>query len=271
MGSTNESAATPNVHPTAVISVGAVVPGSCTIGPFCTVGTDVVMGENCSLVSHVVLDGHTTLGDGVVLHPFAAVGVSPQDLKYRDEPTRCEVGARTVIREYVTISRGTAGGGGVTRVGNDCLIMAYTHIGHDSQIGQGVILANGATLAGHVTVEDYAVVGALNPVHQYCTVGRYAYIGGGTTITQDVMPYSLTSVRRENRAFGLNKVGLERRGFTAEEIKQLRAAYRLLQGSHLNTTQAVEAIRGKVATGEFGERVAYLAEFIAKSERGVIK
>ena len=261
----------PNIHPLAVVAAGATVPLSSTVGPFCTVGEHVVLGENCNLISHVVLEGHTTLAEGVVVHPFAAVGVSPQDLKYRGEPTGCTVGARTVIRESVTISRGTAGGGAVTRVGRDCLIMAYAHVGHDSQIGDGVILANAATLAGHVTVEDYAVVGALNPVHQHCTIGRFAYIGGGTTITQDVMPYSLTSVRRENRAFGLNRVGLERRDFTPEELQQLRAAYRLLQVSHLNTTQALEAIRARVASGEFGERVAYLAEFIARSERGVIK
>jgi UDP-N-acetylglucosamine acyltransferase len=259
------------IHPLALVAEGAVVPASCTVGPFCTVGPNVVLGEGCVLVSHVVLDGHTTLGEGVQVHPFAAVGISPQDLKYKGEPTRCEIGANTVLRESVTISRGTVGGGGVTRVGRDCLIMACVHIGHDSQIGNGCILPNGATLAGHVTVEDHAVLSAMAPVHQYCTIGRYAYIGGGTTITQDVLPYSLTSVRRENKAFGLNKVGLERRGFTPEEIKQLRAAYRLLQVSHLNTGQALEAIRAKVASGEFGERVAYLAEFIAKSERGIIK
>lgn len=263
--------ATPGIHPLAVVEPGAVIPASCTVGPFCTVGAEVVLGEGCTLISHVVLDGRTELAEEVVVHPFAAVGISPQDLKYRGEPTGCTIGARTVIRESVTISRGTAGGAGVTRVGCDCLIMAYAHIGHDSQIGNGVILANAATLAGHVTVEDYAAVGALNPVHQHCTIGRYAYIGGGTTITQDVLPYSLTSVRRENRAFGLNKVGLERRGFTLAELGQLRQAYRLLQISHLNTTQALEAIRAKVASGEFGERVGYLAEFIARSERGVIK
>ena len=260
-----------NIHPLALVAAGATVPGSSTVGPFCVVGADVTLGEGCSLLSHVVLEGNTTLGDGVTVHPFAAIGVSPQDLKYRGEPTGCTIGAGTVIRESVTISRGTAGGGGMTRVGSDCLLMAYAHIGHDSQIGDGVILANAATLAGHVTVEDYAVVGALNPVHQHCTIGRFAYVGGGTTVTQDVLPYSLTSVRRENRAFGLNKIGLERRGFTAEELGQLRAAYRLLQGSHMNTTQALEAIHAKVASGEFGARVAYLAEFIAKSERGVIK
>ncbi len=230
-----------------------------------------VLGESCELVSHVVLEGHLTLGDSNRVFPFTSLGIAPQDLKYKDEPTKLTIGHRNVIRESVTISRGTVGGGGETRIGDDCLIMAYVHIGHDSVIGNGCILANAATLAGHVTVEDYAVVGALNPVHQYCTIGAYSYVGGGTTVTQDVLPYSLTSVRRENRAFGLNRIGLERRGFTPDELKQLRQAYRLLQGSKLNTTQALAAIHEKVAVGEFGERVGYLAEFIAKSERGVIK
>lgn len=260
-----------SVHPTAIVAEGAKIPASCTVGPYCTVGADVVLGERCVLVSHVVLDGHLTVGDDNRIFSFACLGIAPQDLKYKGEPTQLVIGDNNEIREYVTISRGTTGGGGVTRVGSGCLIMAYTHIGHDSVIGDGVILANAATLAGHVTVEDYAVVGALNPVHQFCTIGKYAYIGGGTTITQDVLPYSLTSIERNNHAYGINKVGLERKGFSPEEIKQLRAAYRLLQHSKLNTTEAVAAIREKVASGEFGEKVAYLADFIAKSERGVIK
>ncbi len=259
------------IHPSAIVAAGAEVPASCTVGPFCTVGPEVVLGEGCTLVSHVVLDGRTTLGARNTVHPFACLGVAPQDLKYRGEPTGLRIGDDNSIREYVTISRGTAGGGGTTTVGDGCLIMAYVHIGHDSHIGNGCILANAATLAGHVTVEDFAVVGALNPVHQFCTVGRYAYIGGGTTITQDVLPFSLTSVRRENRAFGLNKLGLERRGFSADELRQLRAAYRLLQTSHLNTSDAVAAIRAKIEAGEFGPHVRYLVEFIARSERGVIK
>ena len=259
------------IHASSLVAPEAVVPRSCSIGPFCTVGPNVVLGEACELVSHVVLDGHLTMGDRNRVFPFTSLGIEPQDLKYRQEPTRLTIGGGNVIRESVTISRGTAGGGGETTVGDDCLIMAYVHIGHDSHIGNGCILANAATLAGHVTVEDYAVVGALNPVHQHCTIGTYAYIGGGTTITQDVLPYSLTSVRRENRAFGLNKVGLERRGFSPDELKQLRGAYRLLQASRLNTTQALEAIQTRGDAGEFGPRVAYLARFIAKSERGVIK
>jgi UDP-N-acetylglucosamine acyltransferase len=258
-----------SIHATAIIAPGAVVPASCTIGPFCTIGPNVVLGENCELVSHVVLDGHLTLGSGNKIFSFACLGIAPQDLKYAGEPTRLQIGDDNTIREYVTISRGTTGGGGLTSLGSNCLIMAYVHIGHDSHIGSGCILANSATLAGHVIVEDYAVVGALCPVHQFCRIGKYAYIGGGTTITQDVLPYSLTSIERNNHAYGLNKVGLERRGFTPTQIKQLRAAYRLLQASKLNTSDALAAIRETLTASD--ENVTYLADFIANSQRGIIK
>ena len=259
-----------SIHPTAIVAEGAQIPASCAIGPFCTIGPDVVLGEDCELVSHVVLDGHLTLGRNNRVFSFACLGISPQDLKYAGEPTRLQIGDNNTIREYVTISRGTQGGGGVTTVGDDCLIMAYTHIGHDSHIGNGCILANSATLAGHVTVEDYAVVGALCPVHQFCRIGKYSYIGGGTTITQDVLPYSLTSIERNNHAYGLNKVGLERRGFTSAQLKELRAAYRTLLASKRNTSDALAAIRESIAHGA-GEHVSYLADFIAGSERGIIK
>ena len=261
-----------SIHPTAIVAPGAHIPVSCTIGPYCTVGEHVILGEDCELVSHVVLDGHTTFGRGNKIFSFACLGIAPQDLKYAGELTRLTLGDHNTIREYVTISRGTAGGGGHTMLGDHCLIMAYTHIGHDSHIGNGVILANSATLAGHVIVEDYAVVGALCPVHQFCRIGRYAYIGGGTTITQDVLPYSLTSIERNNHAYGLNKVGLERRGFTPTEIKELRDAYRLLLHSKRNTTDALAAIREMLAAPEpAGEHTAYLADFIANSQRGLIK
>jgi UDP-N-acetylglucosamine acyltransferase len=260
-----------SVHPSAIVEVGAVVPESCTVGPFCTVGKNVVLGEECELVSHVVLDGHTTLGRGNKIFSFACIGIAPQDLKYKGEPTRVTIGDSNSIREYVTISRGTVGGGGVTRMGDGCLVMAYSHIGHDSLIGNGCILANSATLAGHVTVEDYAVVGALCPVHQYCTIGKYSYIGGGTTITQDVMPYTLTSIARDNHSYGLNKVGLERRGFTPDELKELRAAYRALTAGKMNVSAALELLRGKIDAGEAGEHVRYLVEFVEKSTRGVIR
>ena len=270
----------PAIHPTAILASGAQIPASCTIGPYCTIGPNVILGEHCELISHVVLDGHLTLGNGNRVHPFACLGVPPQDLKYAGEPTRCTIGDLNTIREYVTISRGTSGGGGETTLGSGCLIMAYTHIGHDSHIGNGCILANSATLAGHVTVEDYAVVGALCPVHQFCRIGKYSYVGGGTTITQDVLPYSLTCIERNNHAYGLNKVGLERRGFSPSQLKALRHAYRLLQASKLNTTDALAAIRATLAespspvaggTDDDAEHVRYLADFIANSHRGIIK
>ena len=262
---------TATIHPSAVVSHGVTIGAGTKIGPFCTVGAHVTLGEDCELVSHVVLDGHSTFGARNRIFSFACLGIAPQDLKYKGEPTRLEVGEGNDIREYVTVSRGTVGGGGLTKIGSGCLIMAYTHIGHDSRIGNGVILANAATLAGHVTVEDYATVGALNPVHQFCTIGRYAYIGGGTTITQDVLPYSLTSVERKNHAYGLNKVGLERRGFTPEQIRELSTAMRLVVSGKRNTTQALEMINDMLESGGGHEHVQYLADFIRKSERGVIK
>ncbi len=259
-----------SIHPTAIISAGAVIPDSCTVGPYCTVGPNVVLGEACELVSHVVLDGHTILGARNKVYPFACLGVAPQDLKYTGEPTRTVIGDGNTIREYVTVSRGTAAGSGVTRIGSGCLLMAYVHVGHDSLVGSGCILANAATLAGHVIVEDFATVGAFCPVHQYCRVGRYSFIGGGTTITQDVLPYSLTCAERNNHAYGLNKVGLQRRGFTPEQLRELGAAMRPLIGGKRNTTQALEVIHEILAKGA-GEHVRYLAEFVAASERGAIR
>jgi UDP-N-acetylglucosamine acyltransferase len=226
------------------------------------------LGENCRLLSHVVLGGPSKFGSDNQIFPFAAVGGDPQDITYGGEPTRLEVGDRNVIREYVTISRGTVKGGGVTRVGSDTLIMAYTHIGHDSVIGDHSMLINGATLAGHVTVEEWAVVGALCPVHQYVRIGAHSYVGGGTTITQDVLPYSMTSAERDTHAFMLNKVGLQRRGFSSERIAKLHHAFKVLLASKLNTSQALEKLRSET---ERGEDVDLLVRFIEASQRGVIK
>jgi UDP-N-acetylglucosamine acyltransferase len=257
-----------SIHKTAIVAATASIPQSCIVGPYCTVGPDVVLGEDCELVSHVVLDGKTSLGVRNRVYSFACLGVAPQDLKYRGEATALEIGDDNIIRESVTISRGTRGGGGTTRVGNNCLIMAYTHIGHDSTIGNHCILANGATLAGHVTVEDHASVGALCPVHQFCRIGKHAYVGGGTTITQDVLPYSLTSAKRDTHAYSLNRIGLERSGFSQEQLRVLQHAYRILLAARLNTSQALERLR---AEGELDACVAYLVEFIEASQRGVIK
>ena len=242
------------------------MPDSCTVGPFCTIGPEVVLGENCTLISHVVLDGRTRIGARNTFHPFCAIGVAPQDLKYGGEPTGTEIGDDNTIRESVTISRGTHHGGGVTRLGSGNLLMAYVHIGHDCQVGSNCILANCATLAGHVTIEDFASVGAFCPVHQFCTVGQYAFIGGGTIVTQDVLPFSLTSARRENKAFGINKVGLQRRGFSPERLQRLQKAFRLLLAARLNTTQALEKIKQME-----GDDAAILAAFLERSHRGVIK
>ncbi len=255
-----------SIHPSAVVAPGAVVPESCTVGPFSTIGPEVVLGEECRLISHVVLDGRTRIGAGNIFHPFCAVGISPQDLKYQGEPTETVLGDGNTIRESVTVSRGTTGGGGVTRIGSGNLLMTCVHIGHDSQVGSHCILANAATLAGHVTIEDYVTLGAFSPVHQHCTVGKYAFIGGGTIVTQDVLPFSLTSSRRENKAFGINKIGLARRGFSPERLQTLQKAFRLLLAAKLNTTQAVEKMRELD-----GEDVALLADFIERSGRGVIK
>jgi UDP-N-acetylglucosamine acyltransferase len=257
-----------SIHPTAIVDPSAKVPASCSIGPYCVIGANVEMGENCQLRSHVVIGGPTKLGSDNQIHAFAAIGGDPQDVTYRGEPTRLEIGDRNVIREYVTITRGTAKGTGITRVGSDILIMAYTHIGHDCEIGDHSMLVNGATLAGHVTVEEWAVVGALCPVHQFVRIGAHSYVGGGTTITQDVLPYSMTSAERDTHAFMLNKVGLQRRGFSRERITKLHHAYKVLLASKLNTSQALEKLR---LEDDRGEDVETLMRFIESSQRGVIK
>ena len=257
-----------SIHPTAIVDTSAKIPESCTIGPYCVIGADVELGEKCRLLANVVLGGPSKFGSDNTIHSFAVVGGDPQDITYKGEPTRLEIGDRNIIREYVSISRGTAKGTGITRVGSDTLIMAYTHIGHDCVIGDHSMLINGATLAGHVTVEEWAVVGALCPVHQFVRIGAHSYVGGGTTITQDVLPYSMTSAERDTHAFMLNKVGLQRRGFSQERITKLHHAYKVLLASKLNTSQALEKLRSE---GELGEDVEALVRFIETSQRGVIK
>ena len=255
-------------HPTAIVDPAARIPSSCTVGPYCVVGAEVEMGEHCELVSHVVLGGPMRMGSHNRIFPFASVGLEPQDLKFKGEKTRLEMGDHNIIREFVTLHRGTPGGGGVTRIGSHTLIMAYAHVAHDCVIGDHCILANAATLAGHVTVEEWAVVGAFSPVHQYVRVGTHSYIGGGTVITRDVLPFSKTSAASEAHAYGLNSTGLERRGFTKERIQKLHHAYKVLLASKLNTSQALEKLRSE---GDLGEDVALLLRFIEASERGVIK
>jgi UDP-N-acetylglucosamine acyltransferase len=260
--------APPEVDSRAVLSPGARLASGVRVGAYAIVGDDVELGEGCVLHPHAVVRGPARLGRENVLHPFCSIGCDPQDLKYSGEPTTLEIGDRNVFRECVTVSRGTVQGGGVTRIGSGNLFMAYAHIAHDCVVGSNTIFANSATLAGHVTVEDFASVGAFSPVHQFCRVGRYAYIGACTAVTQDVPPFSLVVNERENRCFGVNTVGLERQGFGAERIEALKRAYRLLLRSKLNTAQAVEQMR---ATLNGSADVLELVAFIEASERGLIK
>jgi UDP-N-acetylglucosamine acyltransferase len=255
------------IHPTAIVHPGAELGEGCRVGPYSKVGEKVRLGSGCELFSHVVIDGDTQAGDGCRFFPFSAIGLEPQDLKYRGEPTSVRIGARNQFREYCTVHAGTAGGGGVTTLGDRNLFMAYTHVAHDCLVGSDTIFANAATLAGHVTVEDFAVIGAFSGVHQFCRIGKHAYIGGYSVITQDALPYVLT-VGNRARAFGINIVGLKRKSFPEETVAALKNAYRLLFHSKLITAHALERIDREL--GGIPE-VQYLASFIRSSQRGVVK
>src|SRR6266481_4300601 len=256
------------IHPTAIIDPGSRVPSSCSVGPYCFVGAGVELGENCELMAHVVIHGPARIGSDNRFFSFCAIGGEPQDISYKGEPTRLEMGDHNVVREFVTINRGTTKGGGLTRLGSHILLMAYTHVGHDSVIGDHAMLINQATLAGHVTVDEWAVIGALCAVHQFTRIGAHAYVGGGTIVTKDVLPFAKCVAPRETRTYGLNAIGLERRGFSRERIQKIHHAFRLLLNSKLNTTQALEKLK---AEGDHGEDVAMLMRFIDDAERGDIK
>lgn len=254
--------ATARVHPAAKIGPGT------TVGPHCTIGPDVTIGARCTIGASSVIDGWTTIGDETVIYPMASIGLAPQDLKYKGERTRLVVGKRNTFREFVTINRGTAGGGGETTIGDGNLFMAYTHVAHDCHIGSHTIFGNGATLGGHVSVEDYATISAYSGVHQFCRVGGHAFIGGYSVITKDALPFGKSVGNRPARIFGVNSVGLVRRGFSPDTIRQLRRAYRYLLSSKLNTTRALERIEQDPSLGS--PEVAYLVDFIRTAERGVI-
>ena len=256
------------IHSTAIVDPKAKIHPSCKVGPYCVIGPDVELGKGCHLMSHVAMEGSTKIGVNNRFFPFSSIGLAPQDITYAGERTRLEIGEHNEIREFVTINRGTAKGGSLTKIGDHNLIMAYTHIAHDCQIGSHIIMANAATLGGHVTVEDWANVGALCPVHHFVRIGTHSIIGGGTTVTRDVLPFSKTSAERGTHAYGLNAIGLERRGFSKDRIKKLHHAYRLLLASKLNTSQAVAKMK---AEADRGEDVDLLIRFIEASERGVIK
>jgi UDP-N-acetylglucosamine acyltransferase len=253
-----------DIHPSAIVHASARVGAGTVIGPFVTIGARVTIGRNNRIGASCVIDGVTEIGDGNEIFPMTSIGLVPQDLKFGGEPTRVVIGDRNVIREFVTIHRGTAGGGGLTSIGNHNLLMAYTHIAHDCHIGSETIFGNAATLAGHVEVEDYANVGAFSGVHQYCRVGKYAFIGGYSVVTKDALPFAKT-VGNRARIYGINTIGLIRRGFSQDTLAKLRRAHRILL--HANTSRAVAQIERD--PGLQSPEVRYVIDFIRSSKRGV--
>ena len=251
-------------HATAIIHPGARIGAGTTVGPYAMVGEHVRIGRDCRIGASTVIDGDTVIGDGNEIFPFASVGLIPQDLKFKGEPTRLVIGHRNVIREFVTIHRGTAGGGGLTEIGDGNVFMAYAHVAHDCHIGNHTIFGNAATLGGHVTVEDYATISAFSGVHQFCRVGQHAFIGGYSVITKDALPYA-KSVGNRARIYGLNTIGLVRRGFSQDAIAKLRRAYRYLL--HSNTSRAIAQIERDPSL--LTDEVRYVVEFIRSSSRGV--
>src|SRR5262245_8127043 len=266
-----QTAADPNtrctIHPSAVVGTNAQLGQDCYVGPYSIVGDEVVLGDGVRLESHCVVDGRTAIGAGTHVFPFVSIGLASQDLKYKGEPSETVIGARNTIREFVTIHRGTAGGGMLTRIGDDCLIMAQAHVAHDCLIGNGVIMANAATLAGHVVIEDRANIGAYSGVHQFCRVGKEAYIGGYSVVVKDALPFALT-VGNHAKCYGLNITGMKRRGYSRAAIDALHHAFHLLLSAKLNTTQAVERIREEIPNSP---EVTDLVRFIERSNRGVTK
>jgi UDP-N-acetylglucosamine acyltransferase len=257
-----------HIHPQAIVSPEAKFGEGVRIGAYAVVGADVELGDGCELHEHAVVRGPARFGRDNIFHSFCIIGGDPQDYTFRGERVELEVGSENIFREYVTVSRGTTKGGGVTRVGDQNFFLAYSHVGHDCQIASNTLFVNGATLAGHVTVQDFVTLGSFSPVHQFCRLGRYAYIGACTVITQDVPPFSLIVTERETRCFGPNTIGLERKGFSAERIKTLQKAFRLLTRSKKNTSQALEEMRATMASSD---DVKELVEFVAKAERGIVK
>ena len=255
------------VHPSAIISPQARIGSDCFIGPYVVVGDEVTLGDRVRLDGHCVVEGRTRIGDETHVFPFVSIGLPPQDLKFKGEPSETEVGRRNVIREFVTIHRGTIGGGGITKTGDDCFLMAQAHIAHDCVLGNNVIMANAATLAGHVDVDDGANIGAYSGVHQFCRIGREAYVGGYSVVVKDALPFALT-VGNHARCYGLNKVGVRRRGYSRETIAALHHAFTLLLASKLNTTQALARMREEIKDSE---EVNELVRFVETSKRGVVK
>ena len=256
------------IHPTAIVDPDAKISPEAEIGPYCVIGSDVTIGAGTRLIAHVYLEGKLTIGSDNVFYPYSSCGVTPQDKKYKGELSETRIGDGNSIREFVTIHRGTEGGGMVTSIGDSNLLMAYVHIAHDVIIGNHTILANGVTFAGHVVVEDYANIGGMCAIHQFCRIGRHAMVGSNSVIKQNVLPFSITATDHKAEVYGANRVGLERKGFDAEAIEPLQNAFRMLTRAGLNTSQALTRIEEEVPqTDEIRE----LLDFVRGSQRGFIK
>ncbi len=256
------------IHPTAIVDPDADVSREAEVGPYCIIGSGVAIGARTRLIAHVYLEGKLTIGKDNLFYPYCSCGVTPQDKKYKGEPSETRIGDRNTIREFVTINRGTEGGGMVTSIGDGNLLMAYVHVAHDVIIHDHTILANGVTFAGHVIVDDYANIGGLCAIHQYCRIGRHAMVGSNSVIKQNVLPYSITAADHKTEVYGANKVGLERKGYGADAIEPLQNAFRMLTRAGLNTTQALTRIEEEIPqTVEVKE----LIEFVKGSQRGFVK
>jgi len=258
-----------SIHPTAIVDRGAEIGRDVVIGPYCVIGPDVRVGDRTVFDSHVQVYNHTEIGEDNHFYSFSSVGGDPQDLKYAGEPTTIGIGNRNVFREFVTLNRGTAGGGGHTSIVDDNLFMAYSHVAHDSHMGSSIIMANAATLAGHVVVDDFSTVGAFSAVHQFCRVGPHAFIGGFSVVTRDALPFVKTvGDRNQAKIYGINSIGLQRRGLPETSIEELKRAYRILFRSNLNTGDALVRVKEVSWTSP---EVAVLIGFIESSKRGFIR
>jgi UDP-N-acetylglucosamine acyltransferase len=255
------------IHPTAVVEPGAQVDPSCEIGPFAVVGPNVKLGPKNVLSAHAIVTGHTTMGAGNRVFPHAVLGEIPQDLKYRGEPTRLEIGDRNTFRECVTINLGTVGGGGVTVIANNCLFMAYSHVGHDCRIADGAIIANSVALAGHITIEDHVHISGNAAAHQFCRLGRLSFVSGLTGVAMDVPPYCTVAGPRAELA-GLNTVGLQRAGMTEEQIGRIKQAYKIVFRSNLGLAEALAQLEAELGT--FPE-IAHFLGFVKASQRGITR
>jgi len=256
------------IHPTAIVSSEASVAPSSSVGAYAIIGAGVTIGEDCIIGPLTRIEGPVTIGDRNNFYGHASVGGPPQDLKYKGERTELTIGNDNVFREFVTLNRGTTGGGGISTIGSNCFFMAYAHVAHDCHVGSGVIFANNATLAGHVEVGDFSTIGAFTAVHQFCRVGEHAFIGGGSICTQDVLPYVKTVGNRPAKTYGVNTIGLERKGFQRETIEALHRAYRILVRSHLHLDEAIARIESELS---YCAEAQGMAEFVKGSKRGFIR